>query len=290
MNCLWAASLSTFKALEPWLGPGGIVTLRYGLSAIICAVLWPWLPGQVPRGRDLLKAAVIGALVFCCGPRMQTAGVQMGQAGDAALLMALEPLIGAVAAALILHEHVARRRWLGFAFGVLGVALISKAWEADFHWGQLAANGLILASLFTETAYSVIGKPVLEKAGPFKLLAVGLFVGTALNLAWDGPKVAAEASHLTPFAWSLVLYLAVICTVIGYGLWFVILRETPMNITVMSIFIQPVAGLIIAILCLGEHPHWGQLWGSVAIISGLVLGLWRTRDQPQPTAPILTRR
>ena len=103
MNCLWAATLSAFKVLSPWLDGGGIVTWRYGLASIACAMLWFWLPGAAPRGRDLLKSMWIGVLVFCLGPRMQTSGVQMGQAGDAAMLMAFEPLLCAVAAALMLR-------------------------------------------------------------------------------------------------------------------------------------------------------------------------------------------
>jgi len=36
---------------------------------------------------------------------------------------------------------------------------------------------------------------------------------------------------------------------------------------------QPFAGAVIAILLLGEKPHLGQLWGGLAIATGLVLGL-----------------
>jgi drug/metabolite transporter (DMT)-like permease len=43
--------------------------------------------------------------------------------------------------------------------------------------------------------------------------------------------------------------------------------------------------VFIAWLWLGEKLHWGQLWGSLAIVAGLVLGLSRqikkTADAPQ---------
>jgi len=48
---------------------------------------------------------------------------------------------------------------------------------------------------------------------------------------------------------------------------------------------QPVFGLALAKLWLGETLHWGQLWGSVAIVLGLVVGLSRqvktATDEPQ---------
>lgn len=275
MNCLWAATLTMFKALSPWLDAGGIVLFRYGLAAVACALLWPWLPGKAPRGLDLLKAGGIGVLVFSLGPRLQTMGVQMGQASDAAVLMALEPLLCALAAALLLREHIAPRRWFGFLCGMVGVLLISKVWESGFQWHQLTANGLVLTSFLAEAAYSVIGKPILERASPYKLLATALFAGTLLNLARDGMSVIPLAVQLPLSAWAMLLYLSLVCTVFGYALWFVVIRETPVNITALTIFAQPVAGVIIAMLWLGETLHWGQLWGSVAIVAGLVGGLWK---------------
>jgi drug/metabolite transporter (DMT)-like permease len=279
MNCLWAATLITFKVLAPWLDAGGIVTFRYGLAALACAVLWRWLPGAAPRGRDLVRAMVMGVIVFSLGPRLQTAGVQMGQASDAAVLMALEPLLCAVAAALLLHEHIDPRRWVGFGFGILGVLLISEAWQPQVSWGPLTANSLILASFLAETAYSVMGKPIIERAGPFRVLAVGLFAATVVNLVWEGNRIGALASQLPPSAWGMLLYLSLVCTVFGYGLWFIVIRETPVNVTALTIFVQPVAGVFLAVLWLDEKLHWGQLWGTLTILAGLVLGLWKKNNK-----------
>lgn len=277
MNCLWAATLSAFKALAPWLDSGGIVTWRYALASLACALLWTWFPGGAPRGRDVLRAAGIGVLVFCLGPRMQTAGVQMGRAGDAAVLMAFEPLITAVAAALLLREHIAPRRWLGLACGMAGVLLISEVWTVGLHWRQLAPNALILASFLAETGYSVFSKPILERAGPLKVMATGLFAGTILNLAWDGPRMASQAAGFNASAWGLLLYLSLVCTVFGYGLWLVVIREAPVNVAVLTVFLQPAAGVLIAMIWLHERPHWGQLWGVLAIVAGLAAGLRNNR-------------
>jgi len=278
MNCLWAATLSAFKVLSPWLDGGGIVTWRFGLSSVACLLLWRWLPGAAPRGRDLWKAILIGVLVFCLGPRMQTTGVQLGKAGDAATLMAFEPLLCAVAAALVLRERIAARRWLGFGFCVLGVMLISRVGTASFQWHQLGANGLILGSFFAETAYSILSKPVLQRAGPFRVMAVALFAGTVLNLAWDGSRLVSQAAAFTPQAWWLLLYLSLVCTVWGYGFWLMVIREAPVNLVALTVFIQPLAGVGIALVWLHEDPHWGQLAGGLSILAGLVTGFGRRGD------------
>ena len=71
----------------------------------------------------------------------------------------------------------------------------------------------------------------------------------------------------------------------GYGLWLVVIRETPVNLTALTIFIQPVAGVLIASVWLHEQPHWGQLWGVIAIVAGLALGLPGHRAAPETGTP-----
>jgi drug/metabolite transporter (DMT)-like permease len=103
MNLFWAGTYSAFKRLGETLSAGEVTTLRYTLATVLIGLLWPLLPGLAPRRHDLLKAAVMGVLVFSVGPRLQVLGVHLGKAGDASILIALEPLVTAVAVAEPLH-------------------------------------------------------------------------------------------------------------------------------------------------------------------------------------------
>jgi drug/metabolite transporter (DMT)-like permease len=220
---------------------------------------------------------VMGAIVFAAAPRLQIEGVHRGQAGDTSLLMALEPLIVAVAAALFLGERIAPRRWSGFALGMIGVGLVSNVWREDVRpLRGLVANLLFVSSFVCESAYSVIGKPMLPRMGTLKLLAGALAAGTLMNLCLDaltGTHTIAAMQSMPLRAWGLILYLALICTVAGYALWYVVIRETEVNITGLTVFVQPVAGFLLSILWLSEPAHFGQLWGSLVIVVGLVIGL-----------------
>jgi drug/metabolite transporter (DMT)-like permease len=280
MNVFWAGTYSAFKALTVPLSAGQVVTLRYGLAALVMAALWRWLPGVAPRGRDLLRTAVMGVLVFGVSPRCQVYGVHLGKASDAAVVIALEPLITAVAAAWFLREHVPARRWVGFVIGLSGVALLNGVWRMQMDWTGLAANLIFLTSFFCESAYSVMGKPILERAGLFKVVAVSLFCGTAVNLLFNGPGTLARLDTLSVTNWWTVAYLVVICTVVGYCVWYVVIRETDVSLAAMTILAQPVIGIGIAAVTLGEAPHWGQFWGSAAVALGLGVGLSRNRRAP----------
>jgi drug/metabolite transporter (DMT)-like permease len=275
MNCLWAVSYSAFKAVSPWLNAGGVATLRFGCAGAILLLCWPWLPGLAPRGRFLVRTMVMGVIVFACAPRLQVAGVQRGLATDASVLMALEPLITSVGAAIFLREHIAPRRWAGFLLGLAGVVVMAEVWRPSFRLPALAANALIILSFFCEAAYSLMGKPVLERAGLFKVLAIALVAGTIVNIFVDGGPTLRAAAAMPPRAWLVLAFLALICTLAGYSLWFAVIKETEVNVAALTVFIQPVVGVAVAMAWLGETLRWGQLWGSLVIVAGLIVGLRR---------------
>ncbi len=282
MNLFWAGVYSAYKVIGPGLATGGIVTLRFGLAALCFLLLWRWLPGKAPRGADLAKTCIMGIILYVLGQRLQVYGNQLGTAGNSSVLMAVEPLLTSLAAAVFLHERIGPRRWTGFALGMVGVAVLNRAWSSDFRWTSLGASLIFIASFVCEAAYSVVGKPVVQKAGVMKMLAISLVVGTAVNLLIDGRATFRAALALPAEAWFLLVVLAVVCTVIGYSVWFILIRECPINVVALTLFSQSVFGVAIAVLWVGERLHWGQVLGSLCILGGLVYGLSR---QIKPSTP-----
>jgi len=286
MNFFWAAVYSAYKLLGHDLPTGAIVTLRFGLAGLILLIAWHWLPCPAPRGRDLLITCGMGLMVYVGGQRLQVYGNQIGSAGNSAVLMAVEPLLTSVAAAIFLREHIGPRRLAGFVLGMVGVGLLNGVGRADFQWTSLSASLIFLSSFICESAYSVMGKPIVTRASPIKMVAISILVGTAANLLIDGRDTFARAQTLTPDAWAIIVAMAVICTAIGYSLWFIIIRDCPINVAALTIFSQAVFGVMIAAVWVHEKLHWGQLGGSLAILGGLVLGLSRQikhepKAQPQ---------
>ena len=280
MNVAWAGVYSAYKVIGPDLPTGGIVTIRFGLAGLCLLLTWRWFPGPAPRGRDLVNTCLMGLTLFVLGQRLQVYGNQLGTAGNSAVLMAVEPLITSVAAALFLREHIGPRRLAGFALGMGGVVLLNGVWRKDFQWTGLAPSLIFVSSFVCEAAYSVMGKPIVARASVMKMLAISLLVGTVANLLIDGPATLTAAKTLSAQAWFLLLVLAVLCTAVGYSIWFIVIRECPVNVAALTIFAQSVFGVAIAALWVGEKLHWGQLLGSVTIVGGLALGLSRQIKPP----------
>ena len=280
MNFFWAAVYSAYKLMDASLPTGAIVTLRFGLAGLCLLIAWPWLPGRMPRGQDLAVACLMGILLFVVGQRLQVYGNYLGRAGDSSVLMAFEPLITSVIASLVLREHLGPRRWAGFSLGLAGVVLLHGVWRLDFQWTSLKASLIFISSFFCEAIYSVLGKPMLQRAGVLKMLTVTLVIGTVVNVAVDGRQTFSAAAGLSVQSWLLLVALAVICTAIGYAVWFMVIRECPVNVAALTVFAQSIFGVALAAIWVHEPLHWGQLLGCATIIAGLVLGLSRQISHP----------
>lgn len=271
-NVFWAGILSCNIGLEKHLTFSSIVTLRFALAALPFALAWPWLPGPAPRGGQLVRSALMGVTVFVVGQRLQVYGNLLGTAGNSSVLMGFEPILTSVAAALFLRERISRNAWIGFALCLIGLALLNRVWSPEFHWTSLAASLVFISSFLCETVYSILGKPLGTHCSPYKVVGISLFAATLTNLVVEGPTALPAAAALPGSAWLMLCYMAFLCTSAGYALWLIILRETPVNLVALTIFVQPVAGIIIARLWLQEQLHWGHLWGALCIGGGLLVG------------------
>jgi len=187
----------------------------------------------------------------------------------------LEPLVTSLAAALFLGEKIGPRRLVGSALGMIGVGLLNGVWRPDFQWTGLAASLIFVSSFVCEAAYSIMGKPLIMRVSAMKMLAISLAVGTVANLVIDGSATLQAARTLSPMSWLMLTALGVVCTAVGYTIWFVVIRDSPVNVAALTIFAQSVFGVAVAAMWLGEKLQWEHLLGGVTIAAGLTFGLSR---------------
>jgi drug/metabolite transporter (DMT)-like permease len=219
---------------------------------------------------------------FVAGQRLQVYGNEIGSATNSAVLMSFEPLITTCAASLVLKEHLGPRRIVGFTLGIAGVALLNGMWRPDFKMASMAASFIFISSFICEAIFSVVAKPVIMRASIMKMLAISLAIGTAVNLAIDGESTLRAARMLSTSDWVVLALLGVVCTAIGYSVWFVVIRECPVSVAALTIFAQTVFGVIVAAVWLGEKLKWEHLAGSFTIVTGLAIGLSRQVRVPEP--------
>jgi len=249
---------------------GGMVALPLALLLRIR------LPETTEQRWLLLVSGFCGFIAF---PVLFTLGVNLTTANHASMILAALPIItGGIA--LAWDRNLPGRRWVigcGIAFaGELVLIFGSGDARATAHQPSIAGDMLVLASnLFAALGYVCGGR--LQRLGyPARATTfwgVAIFAVLALPiLPWviHTPELMAAD---TP-SWLGLAYLAIGVTIVGYILWYWALGSGGIARVGTIQFLQPVSGVFLAFVLLGETLGLVFLFASAIIL----LGVWLAVD------------
>ena len=115
---------------------------------------------------------------------------------------------------------------------------------------------------------------------------IGVFAGPQMLLGSflieDGQIDA--LSNASWVGWGSVVYLGIVMTVVGYGVWFTVLSRNPMSQVMPVLLLLPIFTIISSMLLLGEQPSSQILTGGVIVLSGVAVILF-ARSLPGPENP-----
>lgn len=279
----WGSSFVVVKiTLEEGLTPVAIATFRFLVAgAIFVLVLLADKARNNSRRllisrRDVpmvLALSLSGVTFFFIA---QYTGIELAGASVAAILVTLlSPILITVFSARILKERLAGRQFIGVGVAAAGAFTVIAGGTLSVKGGDpgfLAGCLVLLATPVLWTFYSLLGKRVMEVYDAFLVVSYVTVVG-GLCLV---PFSLAEGSFLrvlslNAFEWLAVLFLAAACSVVGYFLWFYVLRHIGAAITSSFLFAEPVVTVLFAVQFAGEHVNLLILGGGVLIF----LGVWQ---------------
>lgn len=287
-NVLWSAAYSVSKNLMADFHPLEVAFLRYSFALApllaFCLIARRHALSQWVRGFKRVDWCIpaVGFFTFFVSPLCQMTGLSLTRSVDSSLMIALEPLFTIIAAALLLKEGVTRRFALSILLALAGVAVVTElSLEKllSFKDARLIGNLVMLISLMSETAYSILAKPV-EDRDPVVFMTVSLAVGVALlgayNLAVYGPErvcgLAVLVQANNPVHWASALYLGVACTSFAYFAWMIVLKTASVSAMAMTLYVQPVLGILWGSLLLGESATAYTFAGGALILFAVWLG------------------
>jgi drug/metabolite transporter (DMT)-like permease len=285
-NLLWAGAYVAGKEALRALSPVELNAVRFGVAGLL------FLPFLM-RARFDLSRERLRRLVWLClfgfvlNKAAEFSGLSLTTASDTALLIAAEGLFTALFGWLLLHEHLGWKPVLGMGLSVLGVYLIVQRGVRPPALGtgtRVAGDLLVIAALAFEAVYSVLGKFEAERS-PAVVVTGACVIGSlavwlpaaAVNIAVAGlpaPSLGAVAG---------VLYLAIAGTFLAYLGWIVALRHIEATVAAPTLFLQPVAGTVLAVVILHDRLVPAMVIGAALIIAGIWL-VSRSRGQAEVVA------
>ena len=281
----WASAFVAIRHLGEDFSPGALSLGRLLVGSLCLAVVA--LSRGVPRPtrRELLTLAVIGVLWFGVYNVALNAGERRVDAGTAAMLIQVSPVLIALMAAIFLNERFTLALGLGLALAFGGVALIALASSPSGKGSQGDVLGVLLC-LVSAVAYSVsliLQKPLMVRLPAVQVTWLACTVGAISCLPFAGSLVGQARDAPASSLWWLV-YLGVFPTAIAFTTYAFALRNMSASNLGVTTYLVPPITIVMGLVFLGEAPPTMAYAGGVLALVGVAVA--RRRPRTRPTEPV----
>ncbi|MFE4262182.1 EamA family transporter [Streptomyces sp. NPDC056883] len=205
-------------------------------------------------------------------------------AGLSSLVLQAQAVFTAVFAAVVLKERPGRLRIAGMTVAFAGIAVAAVDEGAS---GPVLGFTMVIAA----AACWGVSNVLTRKASPPDALNFMVWVSVVpvlplagLSLLIEGPE--RDLAALRGLDWSgvgVIVYLAWITTVFGFGAWGFLLRTYPASSVAPFSLLVPVFGMSSAALVLGEEVS-GLRWVAAVLLVGGVAVTSLVPAKPRPVA------
>lgn len=261
---IWGLGFVFAKASIAGFPPVLLMALRFAVTA--AALIW-LVP--LPRG-VLLRLAVISTISAALQYSLTFTGLKYLDASTAVLVVQLEAPFMVLLGALLLGERTTVRQWAGIAVAFVGVGLIAGQPKLS---GALGPILMVVGGAFTWALGQVMVRSV-RSVGGFAMIAwVAAFAAPqllAVSLVFESDHFA----HLGSAGWEVwasILYLGLVMTAFGYGLWYGLLTRYPAGQVGPFLLLMPIYSIVGSVLILGETLSWMTLTGGALTIAGVAV-------------------
>jgi drug/metabolite transporter (DMT)-like permease len=261
---MWSSGYVVGKLAVPYAAPFTLLTLRFGLGALLLLIVslaWraPWPNSWKALGHLVVVGLLIQALQFSGLYTALKLGVS---AGESALIVGTMPVFTALGAAMMLGERTGARQWLGMGGGMLGVLLVvwHKLGVGSAGPGAYAAAVVALVGITLGTLYQkkyCAGMDV--RTGGFVQLLVATLVALPLSLGLEGFDVQWTPTMVFASGW-----LSVVNSIGASSLLFVLMRDGRASQVASLFYLIPGVTVLMAFAVLGETLNMLSLAGFAA--------------------------
>lgn len=275
----WGTSFINTKIALNEIPPVTLAFIRFSLAS---ALLWLALrkaePGSALGREDGWKIALAGftgiAIYFC----LENTGIYYTTASNASLIASLAPILSIALNMLFFRARLSALEGMGVALGIGGAYLtVTANGNLDFSSDHFLGNLFMLGAMVAWSFYTILSKHLQGKRSGLFLVTYQTLFGTLLL----APLALLEYDRWQAFSFlalAQILYLAVLCSGVGYFLYIYALKVLDVAVTTLYLNLIPVVGVISGYLILDERILPVQLAGGVVILLAIfIANLDKTR-------------
>ena len=271
---LWSFNVPMVKIAVGAIDPLAVAAARFAVGAAALVIIVLVTEGSLAiRRADLPLLAAAALLGVTLQQVLFVLGLAAGTASSTSILFATTPLWTALIAMVVGLERPGRRTWVTLFFGIAGVALVVRGSPVPGGDGSLTGDLLVLASAIAWASYSVIVVPLLGRYSALRVSAAVTLVGALALVPLGIPALLTTDFAAVPVEiWAIVAYAALGALVLTNLLYFTAVRNVGASRAAAFIYLQPVFGVVLALLLLGESITLLQVTGGAVVFASILAG------------------
>src|SRR5215467_3378003 len=265
--CLWSSAYVGIRAATRTIAPGALALGRLLIGSVLLGALLLRRGAVRPSRRELGLLCLAGFLWFGVYNVALNTAERAVDAGTAAMVVNIAPLLIMALAALFLKEHLTRGLIIGGAVAFLGVLCIGIATRS----GNAPWWGVVLCVLATTASAGgvVAQKPVLARISALQVTWTCCAIGAICCLPY-APTLLHDLRAAPPGDLAWMVYLGLFPTSVAFTTWaYALARGTASRLAALAYLVPPMTiGMSWSIL--GETPHLVAVAGGALCLAGVL--------------------
>ncbi|KAF5061659.1 putative cystine transporter YijE [anaerobic digester metagenome] len=283
VGLVWGAAYVAGRYVAGEMTPFSAVATRSILASLCLGLVL----AASPRGTRTVARADLPAMIFLGLSGvfgfnvLFFLGLESTGAVNGTLIGAMNPVLTALLAALLLRERLGHLQWLGVVLSFVGVLFVVSNGSPETLLALSLNRGdlLLFAAVICWAVYSVAGRRLFRRYPAVTVTAYAYFVSTALVLPLALVESAGAIGPMlpeSPIVWAALLFLATLCSVLGFIWWNRGVAVLGPSRTAVFYNLVPVSGIVLGSLLLGEVVTLFHLAGATLVCTGVYLAVRKT--------------
>jgi len=272
---LWASAFVAIRSGGRYFDPGALALGRLLAGSVVLGAVWLARGGGWPPRAAWPGIVCAGVLWFGVYMVALNWGEQHVDAGTAAMVVNIGPVLIAVLGGWLLREGFPRRLLAGMAVSFAGAVVVGLSESGGGRASLLGVGMCLLAAVSYATAV-VAQKPALRHASALQVTTFGCFIGTLATLPFAGRLVSQAAAAPLPATLTLV-YLGVFPTALAFTTWAYALSRTTAGKMGATTYVVPALVVVMSWTILGQTPKALGFLGGALCLAGVAVSRRRGR-------------
>ena len=269
---VWASSFIALKSAISSLGSMSVIFGRMlSASLIFIFFIKSFLKLNFSK-EDIKYIAIMVFLEPCLYFIFEAKALEYTSASQAGMLTSMMPLVTAIGAGFILKEKITKRLILGALLAILGAIWLSFSTQSsNIASNPILGNFLEFMAMICGAGYAISIRKLSEKFSALFLTAIQSFAGAIFFFPFFLWEYNTQEIHFELNAILWTLYLGIVVTLGGYGLFNLALSRVEASKASVYVNLIPVFTLLLAYLILGEKMKFVELIASAIILFGVII-------------------